>query len=71
MKTKKTKKMEFGNLPSHLWQDALDLANNHDEGIDNYSGEDVKDDFIFEYDEINNEIICAIYRRFQDGMLAF
>lgn len=64
-------KIEFHELPAYLWQDAIDLANNHDEGTDNYSGEDISDDFIFEYDENNNEIISIIYRRFQDGGIAF
>jgi hypothetical protein len=40
-------------------------------GIHDYDAENISDDFVFEYDADDDELISAVYRRFNDGGIAF
>jgi len=64
-------KIEFYQIPSYLQNYAINMANENENGIHDYDAENISDDFVFEYDADNDELISAVYRRFNDGGIAF
>lgn len=63
--------LELQELPSYLQDDAVWLAIQNEDGLHDYDFENVGDDFVFEYDSEEDKVISALYRRFQDGGIAF
>lgn len=66
--SEKGSKVEFSSVEDKRL--ALDLANAHFNANTEYDAEDVSDDFVFIIND-NDEIVDAVYRRFNDGGLAF
>lgn len=47
------------------------MANASEYGIHDYCCENVSDDFMFKYDEENDIVVSAVYRRYGNGLMAF
>jgi len=63
--------VHFWEIPFYLKEDALEMANASEYGRHDYCCENVSDDFMFRFDEENDIVVSAVYRRYGDGLMAF
>jgi len=47
------------------------MANASEYGIHDYCCENVSDDFMFKYDDEEDKVVSAVYRRYGNGQIAF